>query len=91
MATRFPEPEWFLALGRLMAARGELFRRIGYADTRFVARVLPDEEGGDAQRNIASADVAIANIGISMTGYALSRAEALAPAAAASFDPDFTI
>jgi len=91
MAPRFPEPEWFLALGRLMAARGELFRRIGYADTRFVARVLPDEEGGDAQRNIAQRRRPIANIGISMTGYALSRAEALAPAAAASFDPDFTI
>ncbi len=81
MAPHFPEPEWFLALGRLMAARGELFRRIGYADTRFVVRVLPDDEGGGAGRNI----------GVALIGYALVGAEALAPAAAASFDPDFTI
>lgn len=91
MAARFPDPEWFLALGRLMAARGELFRRIGYADTRFVVRVLPDEEGGGGERNVAVANTGIFNIGISMTGYALTAAEALAPAAAASFDPDFTI
>ena len=81
MALRFPDAEWFLALGRLMAARGELFRRIGYADTRFVVRVLPDEEGCDGERDV----------GLAMTGYTLTHAEALAPAALASFDPDFTI
>ena len=36
----FPEPGWFLALGRLMAAEGELFRRLGYAEVRFAIRVL---------------------------------------------------
>ena len=81
MALQFPDREWFLALGRLMAARGELFRRLGYADTRFVVRVLPDGEGGGAARDI----------GMALNGYALVGAEALAPAGAASFDPDFTI
>ena len=81
MALRFPDAEWFLALGRRMAAQGELFRRIGYADTRFVVRVLPDEEGCDGERDV----------GLAMTGYALTHAEALAPAALASFDPDCTI
>jgi hypothetical protein len=64
---RFPQPEWFLALGRLMAARGEFFRRIGYADTRFIVRVLPDEESGAGELNV----------GVVMEGYALAEAAAL--------------
>ena len=44
MAPEFPDPQWFLALGRLMATRGELFQRIGYVEARFVVRVLPDED-----------------------------------------------
>jgi hypothetical protein len=81
MAPRFPDPQWFLALGGLMAARGELFRRIGYAETRFVVRVLPDEDGGGQEQNT----------GVAMAGYALTDAMALAPGEAASFDPDFAI
>ena len=50
MAPRFPDPQWFLALGGLMAARGELFQRIGYVETRFVVRVLPDEDGGGSSQ-----------------------------------------
>jgi hypothetical protein len=81
MAPPFPDPQWFLALGGLMAARGELFQRIGYVETRFVVRVLPDEDGvGEEQ-----------NIGVAMAGYALTGAAALAPGGTASFDPDFTI
>jgi len=81
MALNFPEPQWFFALGRLMAARGELFRRIGYVETRFVVRVLPDEDGSGEEQNT----------GVALQGYALTDAEALAPGAAAPFDADFTI
>lgn len=81
MAPRFPDPQWFLALGGLMAARGELFRRIGYVETRFVVRVLPDEDGGGQEQNT----------GVEMAGYALTDAIALTPGEAASFDPDFAI
>ena len=72
-----------------MAARGELFQRIGYAETRFVVRVLPDDDGGGQQ---ASTDQsAEQNTGVAMQGYALTEAVALAPGEALSFDPDFTI
>ncbi len=81
MAPRFPDPQWFLALGRLMAARGDLFQRIGYVEARFVARVLPDEDSGGAEQNT----------GVAMEGYSLTAATALAPGEALSFDPDFTI
>jgi hypothetical protein len=86
MAPRFPDPQWFLALGGLMAARGEVFRRIGYVETRFVVRVLPDAEGGSSgDQNTEQ------NTGVAMAGYELTDATALAPGAAASFDPDFAI
>ena len=101
MAPSFPEPQWFLALGRLMAARGELFRRIGYVETRFIVRVLPDEGGGGEERNQEERnqedrdqedrDQEERNTGVAMQGYALTDAVALAPGAAASFDADFTI
>ncbi|HEY2524771.1 MAG TPA: hypothetical protein VGI29_06910 [Candidatus Binataceae bacterium] len=81
MAPNFPEPQWFFALGRLMAARGELFRRIGYVETRFIVRVLPDDDGGGEEQDT----------GVAMQGYALTDAVALAPGAAASYDADFTI
>ncbi len=79
---RFPDPDWFLALGRLMEARGELFRRIGYVETRFIVRVLPDEERGGAERNV----------GLVFEGYALTGARELAtPADVAAFDADFVV
>jgi hypothetical protein len=74
----FPEPEWFLALGRLMEAEGELFRRIGYAEVRFAIRVVSDE---DARVESAT--------GLEFNGYGLSRAEALGDTL--SFDPDFVV
>ena len=86
MAPKFPEPQWFLALGRLMAVRGELFRRIGYVETRFIVRVLPDQDGGNDDGGGEEQ-----NTGVAMQGYALTDAAALAPGAAASFDADFTI
>jgi hypothetical protein len=86
MAPKFPEPQWFLALGRLMAARGELFRRIGYVETRFIVRVLPDQDGGNDDGGGEEQ-----NTGVAMQGYALTDAAALAPGAAVSFDADFTI
>lgn len=82
MAPRFPDPQWFLALGGLMAARGELFQRIGYVEARFVVCVLPDDEDGGGEEQ---------NTGVAMAGYALTEAAALAPGEAASFDPDFAI
>ncbi len=89
MAPQFPDPQWFLALGGLMAARGELFQRIGYVETRFVVRVLPDEDGGGQVQN--TDQITEQNTGVAMQGYALTEAAALAPGEALSFDPDFAI
>lgn len=89
MASRFPDPQWFLALGGVMATRGELFHRIGYVETRFVVRVLPDEDGGEEGRSTDRSPQQ--NTGVAMQGYALTEAVALAPGKAASFDPDFAI
>jgi hypothetical protein len=74
----FPEPEWFAALGRLMEAEGELFRRIGYAEVRFAIRVLSE----DGERTKALT-------GLEIDGYTLARAVALDDPAA--FDPDFIV
>jgi hypothetical protein len=74
----FPEPAWFLALGRLMEAEGELFRRLGYAEVRFAIRVL-SENGARTERTI----------GLEFNGYALVRAEALSDLE--QFDPDFVV
>ncbi|HSR58174.1 MAG TPA: hypothetical protein VLL57_08290 [Candidatus Binataceae bacterium] len=77
MSASFPEPEWFRALGRLMEAEGERFRRIGYAETRFVINVLPDE-GGPARA-----------VGLVFDGYRLADAIALDDPWA--FEPDFIV
>jgi hypothetical protein len=74
----FPDPQWFLALGRLVNAEGELFRRIGYAEVRFALRVL----SGDGTQTEALT-------GVEINGYELSRAAIVADAA--EFDPDFVI
>jgi hypothetical protein len=74
----FPEPEWFLALGRLMEAEGELFRRIGYAETRFAIRVIADDSGKTEHTT-----------GLEISGYQIVRALALDDVAA--FDPDFVV
>ncbi len=74
----FPDPAWFLALGRLMEAEGESFRRLGYAEVRFAIRVLDDDGEGVAR-----------TIGLEFEGYALVRAAALADLT--TFDPDFVI
>lgn len=78
---RFPDPDWFLALGGLMDTRGEVFRRIGYVETRFVIRILPDEDGDGAERNV----------GLTFEGYALIGARELGQAEAEAFDPDFVV
>lgn len=74
----FPDPAWFLALGRLMEAEGESFRRLGYAEVRFAIRVLDDEDERVA-----------VTVGLEFEGYTLVRAAALADPA--TFDPDFVI
>ena len=100
MAPRFPEPQWFVALGRLMADRGELFQRIGYVETRFVVRVLADENSAgpgqdteqrkETERKVIEQDTE-QNSGVAMEGYALTAASVLAPGETPSFDPDFII
>lgn len=76
---RFPEPQWFMALGRLMEAEGALFQRLGYAETRFAIRVLPDHagNGGDTL------------VGLVLDGYRLAEAVTIDDLDA--FDADFAI
>ena len=75
----FPEPAWFQALGRLMEAEGPLFQRLGYAETRFVMRVIPDDDGNGGVRDV----------GIVIDGYRLIEAAPVTDLEA--FDPDFII
>ena len=75
----FPEPAWFLALGRLMEAEGKLFERLGYAETRFIVRVIPDESTNGGEKLI----------GIAIDGYRMLSAVALSDID--SFDADFVI
>jgi hypothetical protein len=75
----FPDPQWFRALGRLMEAEGPLFQRLGYAETRFVIRVLPEVENNGGE------DL----VGIAIDGYRLI--EAVSVGDLDSFDPDFII
>ncbi len=83
MPAAFPDPEWFLALGRMMRAEGEIFRRLGYAETRFVVRVLADAGENPAIER---------QVGLVIDGYAVSDARSLAnPDNFAAFDPDFVI
>jgi hypothetical protein len=75
----FPEPQWFLALGRLMEAQGALFQRLGYAETRFAIRVIPDEKsnGGDVI------------VGVAIDGYKVIDSSIVKDID--DFDPDFVI
>ncbi len=75
----FPEPQWFLALGRLMEAEGALFQRLGFAETRFVVRVIPDEGANGGEKLI----------GLVIDGYRLSEAASVDDLD--RFDPDFVI
>jgi hypothetical protein len=74
----FPAPDWFLALGQLMKAEGESFRRIGYAEVRFAIRVLSDDTVLPG-----------ALTGIEISGYELTSAVTLNDGV--GFDPDFVI
>ena len=74
----FPEPGWFLALGRLMEAEGEAFRRLGFAEVRFAVRVIADD-GDKVEQTTA----------LEFGGYTLSSAVALDDAA--PFDADFIV
>lgn len=75
----FPDAQWFKSLGQLMHAEGELFRRLGYAETRFAVRVIPDNlsNGGDRI------------VGLEINGYELTDAKSIADLN--EFDPDFVI
>jgi hypothetical protein len=75
----FPDPAWFLALGRLMEAEGALFQRLGYAETRFVVRVIPDEAGNGGE----------VLVGLVIDGYRMSDATIVGDLH--EFDADFVI
>ena len=75
----FPEPAWFLALGRLMEAEGALFQRLGFAETRFVVRVIPDEAGNGGE----------VSVGLVIDGYRMSDATLVSDLD--KFDADFVI
>jgi hypothetical protein len=75
----FPEPAWFLALGRLMEAEGPLFQRLGFAETRFAVRVMPDEGDNGGEHRV----------GLVIDGYRLSDAKTIDQLE--TFDPDFVI
>lgn len=75
----FPDPDWFLALGRLMEAQGGLFQRLGYAETRFAVRVAPDEASSGGERTV----------GLVIDGYQLTEAKPVGDLD--QFDPDFVI
>jgi hypothetical protein len=78
LSATFPDPAWFHAVGRLMEAESEAFRRLGYVDARLVIRVVPDEPGGRERAT-----------GLVFEGYGLADARALGDPA--TFDPDFTV
>jgi hypothetical protein len=82
MSPSFPEADWFLALGRLMEAEGELFRRLGYAEVRFAVRVLADNSEKVSEQVESTT-------GVELAGYRLGRAATLDDDA--GFDPDFII
>jgi len=75
----FPDSAWFLTLGQLMLAEGELFRRLGYAETRFAVRVVPNNmsNGGDQI------------VGLVIDGYQLTEVTPVADLN--EYDPDFVI
>ena len=75
----FPDSQWFLTLGKLMHAEGELFRRLGYAETRFAVRVVPNNTGNGGDRIV----------GLVIDGYQLTEATPVADLNA--YDPDFVI
>ncbi len=75
----FPEARWFQTLGQLMQTEGELFRRLGYAETRFAVRIIPDNNSNGGDRIV----------GLTIDGYQLSEVKPIADLN--EFDPDFVI
>jgi len=78
MTASFPAPAWFEALGHLMEAEHEVFRRLGFAEVRFCVRVLDDTNGADE-----------ATTGVSIEGYRVAGAST--GKELLTFDPDFVI
>ena len=72
--------DWFEALGQRMGDEAESFRRLGYVETRFVVRVLPEGENEDGTGTCT---------GLAFDGYTLTEAKPLPEPW--SFDPDFVI
>ena len=80
MMAVFPQPEWILALGRLMEADGARFQRLGYAEARFALKVLPDPDNGTGREYA---------VGVVLEGYQITQAVELEEPW--EFDPDFVI
>ena len=76
------DSDWFAVLGQRMGAEAEAFRRLGYIETRFVVRVLPEGQG-------ETEDGTGMCTGLAFEGYTLGEATALPEPW--SFDPDFVI
>lgn len=75
----FPETTWFRALGDLMEAEAPLFQRLGFAETRFIVRVVPDQVGNGGE----------ALVGVAIDGYRMIEASRVTDLQA--FDPDFVV
>ncbi len=76
----FPDANWILALGRLMEDEGAQFRRLGYAETRFVLKSLADSGSGGGRERA---------VGVVLDGYRVTEAVELEDPW--GFDPDFVI
>lgn len=75
----FPDAQWFRSLGQLMRAESELFRKLGYAETRFAVRVVPSNTSNGGDRIV----------GLEINGYELTQAQQISDLN--QFDPDFVI
>ncbi len=62
-----------------MQSEGELFRRLGYAETRFAVRIIPDNVSNGGDRIV----------GLTIDGYRLTEVKPIADLN--EFDPDFVI
>jgi len=62
-----------------MEAEGPLFQRLGYAETRFVVRIIPDETGNGGETSV----------GVAIDGFRMIDAKPVRDLEA--FDPDFVI
>ena len=83
------DADWFAALGQRMGAEAEAFRRLGYLETRFVVRVLPETQTETPNGTPNETGDTGTCTGLAFDGYTLTEAKPLPEPW--SFDPDFVI